>query len=173
MAHPHGLVHQNGQVNDTPLSTLAARTALLINADFATTSATFLAKRVRYHINTTGQAAGEGPIIICLAHGNTSIAEITTALVTRNTAGPADVTQMLEQDGSWTVVQDSVEMLKESDSSGQAQSSGEWLRLGRKGIPFAEASGWTLNVFNADNAALTTGTIIKGTYQVQGVWLRD
>ncbi len=166
------LLTQNGEVADIALSTLAARTALLLDGDFTTFNRTFLAKRVRYYLLVTDLTAFEGPFTVGLSPGNASIPEITDAMTKRNTIGPSDVTQTLTEDAWKNVIQDSVESLQYADSSGFAQTSGKWHVLGGgKGIPFVESGGWTLNIFNADNAALTTGGICKGVYQVQGVWL--
>ncbi len=167
---------QNGQVEDIALSTLAARTAILADGDFNGITATFLIKRIRYFLELTGVTANEGPFIIVLAPGNASIPEITDALTKRNTAGPDDVTQVLTEDSVWAgAFQDSVEFMRPPSGGTESTvwvTSGDWHVLGGgKGLPAVEGGGWTLNIFNADNGALTTGAILKGTYQLQGVWL--
>ncbi len=169
-----GLICQNGQVEDIALGTLAGRTSLQIDGDFGNATATFLAKRVRYFLGISGVTSGEGPFLVGMGSGNATTAEFTQAWVNRNTSGPLDETQTLLEDTSWTVVRDSMEMLNLNPSTVHAQTMGQWHVLGGgKGIPFPEGAGWILQVFNCDNAALSTGAVIKGTYEVQGVWLRD
>ncbi len=164
---------QNGQVDNVALTTLAARTAIAIDADFASVTATFLAKRVRYQLHVEGITGSEGPFVIAIAAGNASAAEVTAAWNARNTTGPADVTQSLTEDQPWIIWQDSVEFLAgEENSPTDFHSHGDWHKLGGgKGIPAVEDAGWQLFLINVDGTALTTGGIVKGTYQVQGIWL--
>ncbi len=166
------LVHQNEPVEDVALSTLGARSALQIANDFSAITATFLMKRVRYMLLLDAVTAGEGSFCVALAQGDTSAVEASQGFTEGNTAGPSDRTQMLTQDNSWNVIQDSVEFLRPAAVVADWESDGEWHSLG-KGIPFPEGSGWQAVIMNLDNAALTTGAIIKGIIQYQGVWLRD
>jgi len=174
MAKPHGgLKVQNGEVADVALSTLASQNALLIDGDFVSIKATFLMKRIRYFLQLEGVTADEGPFLLVLAPGNASIAEIADALISRNTVGVHDVTQTLKEDAVWAgAFQMSVEMLKPVGGPAATTfvSSGDWISFG-KGLPAVEDGGWSLNIFNADAANLTTGGVIKGNYQIQGVWL--
>ncbi len=167
------LIHQNEPVEDVALTTLAARTALQIAADFSAIAATFLIKRVRYFLTLQSVATNEGPFMVALAQGDVTAAEASAAFTEGNTAGPSDRSQTLSQDESWNVYQASVEKLMPADSGGFHQSSGQWINMPGRGIPAPEGAGWQAIVFNADNAALTTGSIIKGIIQYQGVWLRD
>ncbi len=167
------LVHQNGPVEDVALGTLAQRTALQIEGDFTGISATFLMKRVRYLVKLENITSGEGPFAVVLA-GDATAAEAAAGVTEGNTSGPSDRTQMLTQDTSWNIIQDSLELLKDNGADTIQQTSGRWHTVGgKKGIPFPEGSGWQAVVVNLDNAALTTGAIMKGVIQYQGVWLRD
>ncbi len=163
------LITQNGQVDDVVLSTMAANAALAIDPDFAALTASFLVKRVRYNFQIEGLTADEGPFTVALAAGNASAAEAADGFNSRNTAGPADLTQSLTQDQPWTVFQNSIAYFEPFTSTSQRLQT-DWISLG-KGIPAHEGAGWQLFLHNADNAALTTGAVIKGTYIVQGVWL--
>ncbi len=168
------LVHQNDPVEDIALGTLAARTALQIANDFTAVSATFLMKRVRYLVHLEGITADEGPFCVALAQGDVSAAEASQGVTEGNIAGPNDRTQVLQQQDSWNIIQDSLELIGEDANTTAAQSSGQWHVLGGgKGIPFPEGVGWQAVVISLDNAALTTGGVIKGVIQYQGVWLRD
>ncbi len=166
---------QNGTVDNVALSTLAALTAILADSTFSSLTATFLMKRIRYFLRLEGVTADEGPFVIVASPGNASIPEITDALVKNNTSGPQDVTQTLTEDAVWAgAYQDSLEFMRPDGGPAVTSysTSGEWHSLGGgKGLPAVEGSGWTLNIFNADGTALTTGAVLKGTYQVQGVWL--
>ncbi len=174
MSDSHGLVHQNESVEDVALTTLGARSALQIAGDFTAITATFLLKRVRYLLQIVGITTLEGPFCVVLAQGDVTAAEAALGVTEGNTAGPADKTQMNTQDNSWNLVQASLELLEliEVGNLGH-QSSGKWIRMPGRGIPFPESAGWQAVVVNLDNAALTTGAIIKGIIQYQGVWLRD
>ncbi len=165
------LVIQNDLAADIALSTLAARTALQVSAQFVAITATFLMKRVKYFLKISGLTDGEGPILVGLARGDMSAGEISAALVERNTAGPTDTTQSLTEDVSFSIHQNSVRMGKQDGDSTNVYFDYEF-SLG-KGVPWGEGAGWQLFVFNADNAALTTGAVIKGIAQYWGVWLRD
>ncbi len=163
------LVHQNCQVDDVALGTLAANGALAIDPDFASLTSSFLVKRVRYNLMVEGLTADEGPFSVALVQGNASSAEAAAGFNARNTAGLLDKTQMLTQDEPWTVVQNSkADFIPVTTQMHRLQTG--WISLG-KGWPAVEGAGWQLFIHNADNAALTTGGIVKGTYDIQGVWL--
>ncbi len=164
-----GLIHQNCQVDDVALSTMAANAALAIDPDFASLTASFLVKRVRYNLLIENITADEGPFSVALVAGNASAAEAGDGFNSRNTAGPDDVTQTLTQDQPWVVMQDSKAMFTPITSTFHSLQT-PWMSLGN-GIPAVEGAGWQLFLHNGDNAALTTGAVIKGTYDIQGVWL--
>ncbi len=168
------LVTQNEPVENVLLGTLASRTALQIAADFSAITATFLMKRVRYLLYLTDVTADEGPFCVALAQGDTSAVEASRGVTEGNTAGPSDRTQMLTQDESWNIVQDSLEFLEPTAGVADWSSDGDWHVLGGgKGIPFPEGAGWQAVIINLDADALTTASQIKGVIQYQGVWLRD
>ncbi len=178
MTHPHrGLVQQAMLVDSVALSTLAARTAIALNTTFNAITATFLMKRVRYLLKIAGSTLGDdGPILVGVAKGDASIAEIGSAMIENNTAGPDDVTQSLTEDTSFTVYQNSVvSMIGESTvEDGHPATKSRWISVGgRNGIPAREGSGWQLFAFNAGSSALTSGAVVNGLSHIQGVWLRD
>ncbi len=176
MANNHGgLKVQNGEVADVALGTLGSRAVVTADGDFTAIKATFLIKRIRYFLQLEGVTADEGPFMLVLAPGNASTIEVANALTKRNTVGVHDVTQVLEEDAPWKgAYQSSIEMMKPVGGPAATTyvSSGEWISLGGgKGLPAIEDAGWLLAIFNGDNATLTTGAVLKGTYQIQGVWL--
>lgn len=175
MTHPHrGLVQQAMLVEAVALGTLAARTAIVLNSDFNAITATFLMKRIRYLLQLVGRTANDDQIIIGLAKGNASIAEIASAMIENNTAGPDDVTQSLTEDTSFVVYQNTVSVLLPNGGGAEAAPKLGWSAVGgRKGIPAQEGSGFQLFAFNAGAGALATGSSINGIAHVQGVWLRD
>ncbi len=173
MTHGHDLVHQNEQVDNVALATLAARTALQLSAAFTTLLDSFLIKRVRYFLKLHSVAVDEGPFLVGMAKGDATIAEITTALLANNAIGKEDVSEMLTQDEPWVIYQQSVVMLIPSDSGGEYLSDGKWNNMPGRGLPAVSGSGWQLFIANLDGTALTTGAEIQGMVQTQGVWLND
>ncbi len=171
------LVIQNDQIQDISLGTLAARTALALGSQFNGITATFLMKRVKYWLQLEEVTEDQGPFLVGIASGDAGAAEISSAMTERNTAGPADTTQVLTQDNAFVVVQNSVRMMK-LHRNGTDAAPDTWTLEGEvslgKGIPFREGSGWQPFILNADNAALaTTAPVCKGIIQYWGVWLRD
>ncbi len=177
MGHPHGLVISNETISSLPLGTLAARTALTLGQAFNGITATFLMNRFRCWLVIQGLTAGEGfPFLVGLARGDATAAEISVAMLEGNTSGPSDTTQMLTEDNAFVVVQKSIRaMTPDGDTTGNR--TGGWLhadfKLPKRGIPWAEGSGWQAFIYNATDAALTTGATVTGQSQYWGVWLRD
>jgi len=173
MTHKSNLIHQNEQVDNVALATLAARTALQLSAAFTTLNNSFLVKRIRYFLKLHSVAVDEGPFLIGMAHGDASISELTAALTANNAIGPDDVTEVLTEDQPWIIYQQSVVMPVPSDSGGEYLTSGSWINMPGRGIPALEGSGWQIFIANLDGTALTTGAEIQGMVQTQGVWLND
>ncbi len=170
IATKSALVNQVLPIANVALGTLAARTTLILETAFTALTTPFLFKRVRYFLHLENITDTEGPFIVGIANGDASVGEITTALNEANVSGPESVTDMLTQDNAWVIWWNTVEKLVEH-TSGEWSSSGKWISLG-KGMPALEASGAKMFIANLDGTALTTGGIIKGLYQFQGVWLR-
>ncbi len=163
------LIHQNGNFSIT-LGTLAGTTPTQAEGGFTGITGTFLMKRLRYNVTIDGVTPGQGPFALVLANGDVSVAEAAAAFTEQNTTGPGDRTQVLTQDNSWNVYQNSFELLKPFDDGGRWHSSGEWISLG-KGYPMPETSGWQVFLVNLDTGTLTTGASANGNIQYQGVWL--
>ncbi len=175
--HPHGLVSLTEEVNKA-LSTLAASDALDLDLALGQLTTTFLIKRVRFFLKAVGVTAEEGPLLIGMASGNTSIAEIELGMQITNTVGPQDTTQTLSQDEAWKIYRNTIEMLRPEAVETTLYSSGKWINFPGRGIPAlgaqgSGAGGFRSWVFNAGTAALTTGAVVKGIIEYQGVWLRD
>ncbi len=173
MAHGHGLVQQNMTVDAQALSTLAGRTALILNSVQSNLTTAFLLKRVRYWLQLTGRTQGDdGPLVVGICRGDATTSEIQNAMLEANSAGPEDITQMLQQDDAWVVYQNTVTPLiyRTDDTSGQPR--GDWISFSPKGIPALEGSGFSMFLFNCGSGALTTGSTLNGIAHVQGVWLR-
>ncbi len=174
MPHGHKLVNQAMTAN-VALGTLAANTAIVLNNAFNNPSNSFLMKRVRYFLQFIGRTlTDDGPILVGIANGNASLAEIAAAMLEGNTVGPADITETLTQDESWVVYQNTVVPFVTRGDGSEAQTDGKWIAFGGKnGIPAIENSGWQLFAFNAGQGALSTGSNVSGNTQIQGVWLND
>ncbi len=182
MAHPHtSLVQQAMVVDEVVISTLAAKTALILNSEFTAITATFLMKRVRYLLQIKGlTSADNGPLVVGVANGNASVAEIGTAMIEKNTAGPADLTQSLTQDSAFgAVYQNSIVAFSSEPvvAATNYQSNPEtmnWIQVGGKnGIPAPEGAGFQLFIYNTGNGPMATGATVEGIAHLQGVWLRD
>ncbi len=179
MAHPHtSIVQQTQTVNAAALGTLGGQTALVINSAFNGITATFLMQRIRYFLQLVGRtAADDGPILVGVARGDATAAEIATAMLEGNTAGPGDTTQILSQDNTWVVYQNTVvafDATSGDNTEGVIPKLGDWISFGGKnGIPAAEGTGFQLFAFNAGSGSLTTGSSLNGIVDIQGRWLRD
>ncbi len=173
MGHPHGLVHQSEDVAGVSLSTLAARGAIQIGNDFDGITATFLMLRMRWFLQIEGITADEGPIGAIVHRGDASGSEVQNGINHQNTAGPDDTTQMAAQSDTMNVFLDTLRMFRLYDGGTRGQLTTGWIKLAKKGIPMAESTGWAISAYNADSSALTSGALIKGVVQYQGVWLRD
>ncbi len=172
MAHAHPSVQvQNLTIADVALGTLAARTAFQLSTQFSTTiDRTFLMKKLKYIVMISGLTAGEGPFTIGLAPGDASLAEIKAAYDDLNSVGPSDLTQERTQDNIWNILQNTWVPLTEGANATIAQALLE-VPLG-KGFPAIENQGVQLVLFSHDGGALTTGSVVKGTVQIWGVWLK-
>lgn len=174
MAHPHGLVQHAMTVNTVTLAGLSGRTAIDLNTVMTSITQTFLMKRIRYFLQMIGKTqTDDGPILIGLAKGNASNAEIAQALLEANSNGQDDVTQTLQQDDVWSVYQNTVIAMVTRTDGTHGQAPQGWIKFPGRGIPAGEANGFRLFVFNAGENALTTGTSINGIVHIQGVWLND
>ncbi len=175
MAHKtiNHLQVQNIPVNDLALSTLASRAALLLASTFGTTlKNTFLVKKVKFFLHLVGAANGEAEnILIGIAKGDATAAEMAAALNEINTVGPEDTTQVLTSDNVWTIWQNSVQQMK-SDGTGVNAGVEKEITLG-KGMPAISEQGIQIFAYNNDGTLLTTGGVINGLVQLWGVWLRD
>ncbi len=179
MPHGHGLVQQTMVVDNTAIGSLVARTALSLNAAFVAIESTFLLKRVRYFLNLNQHTADDdGPLLVGIAVGDASLGEIATALLENNPQGPAELTQVLQQDNAMAVYQNTVRAFPSFGGRGAGASESTldsgWINFGGKnGIPALEGSGFQAFAFNAAPNAMTTGQLVSGIIQVNGVWLRD
>ncbi len=166
------LVINHELVSDAALGALAAKTAIAIGTAYNGITGTFLLKKVRYWLQIHGVSNQQGPILIGVANGNASAAEITTVMNEGNTAGPSDQTQVLTEDNVWVPFQNSIVMNQGNDANYSSTHVDREVSLG-KGIPCLEGSGWQLFAFNADSNPLSTGGTVQGLVQYWGVWISD
>ncbi len=174
MSHGHQLVNQAEGINAVALGTLAGRTALSIGTTLTSITSPFLMKRVRYFIQLVGRTlADDGPILVGVANGNAITSEVSAAMIEANTAGPEDIGQMLTQDESWMVYQNTVRAITLRGDGTEGVLDSGWIDFGGKnGIPALEDSGFKIFAFNAGSGALTTGSSLNGIAHTQGVWLK-
>ncbi len=175
MAHPHSsLVQQAGTINALALDTLAARVAILANTAFNNIQSPFLLKQVRYFVQMVGRTlADDGPVLIGVARGDATIAEIAAALLEGNTNGPEDLTETLTQDVIQAVYMNTVVPFVMRGDGTEGILDTKWINFGGKnGIPTLENVGFSVFAFNAGSGALTTGSSLNGIFQIRGVWLR-
>ncbi len=174
MPHGHGIVSQQLEFDEVPLLTAAARTAVILTTQFNNPTNSFLLKRVRYFAQLVLRTASDnGPILLGCAHGDATPVEIANAMNERNVNGPDDITNVTDQDNAWVVYQNTVVPVMIQGDQTYGQASTGWISFGGKnGIPAIEGSGMVVFAYNAGSAALTTGSLIDGICQIQGVWLR-
>ncbi len=175
MTHGHGLIQHALPVNAVALSTLGARTALVLNSVMAGITAPFLMLRYRYILQLVGRTlTDDGPVVVVLNRGDATAAELGTAIQEQNTAGPEDTTQMLTQDNAWIIYNNTVHaFVMHGDGTEGIMDTGWQSFNGRKGIPASEDVGFSAHAINFGSGALATGSSINGLIHVQGVWLRD
>ncbi len=174
MPHMHELKTQNYEVDTIALGTLAARTAINLNAGALSIGQSFLTRRIRYLLKATGMTVSDdGPIAICCGSGNSSLAEVAAAFTTINTIGPGDKTQSLLDDNVWNIWQASVVIVEASGIGTEGTITSDWITLPGKGLVAQENHGMSIHAVNLGSGALTTGQLINGIVQTQGVWLRD
>ncbi len=169
--HPHGLISLTEGVDSVPLGTLAARTALAIETGLINWDDSFLLKRVRFWLKITGVTADEGPHLVFVTSGDVAASEATAGMVVTNATGPSGVTENLTQDTAWVIMRDTVRMMRPIHSDTEKYLTGGWIKLKGKGIP--TRSGVRTWIFNAQDAAFTTGSVVEGLIEYQGVWLND
>ncbi len=172
--HP-SIVQQTLLVDVLALDTLAGRTAILLRS-FSAITATFLMHRLRYFLQYVARTADDdGPLLVGIAKGDASLAEIAAAMIEANTIGPGDTSQVLTQDETWVVYQNTVKAFNMSGGVAAERFVGDdWIKFGGKnGIPALEGTGFQLFAFNAGSGALSTGSSVNGLVHVQGRWLRD
>ncbi len=175
MPHGHGLVNQQLELDNVALATLSARTALIVNTQFSTPTASFLMKRLRYFAQIANRTANDdGPILIGCANGDATVAEISTAMNQRNVNGPDDITNVIDQDSAWVVYQNTVVPFEIQGDQTFGQAPAQWMIFGGKnGIPAIEGSGMVVFVYNSGSGSLATNSTVNGILHLQGVWLRD
>ncbi len=174
MPHGHGLVQNQLTMDTIALGTLGARAALIINSQFSTPTGTFLMKRIRYFAQLEGRTAiDDGPILIGCANGDATATEIAEAMNSRNVNGPSDITNVLDQDQTWVVYQNTVRPFETTGEATRGQVAAHWTKFAKKGIPALEGSGMVIFAYNSGSGALSTGSTVNGIAQIQGVWLGD
>ncbi len=171
------LVIQNLVVDDVALGVLGARSAISINSQFNVPTASFLVKKIRYFLKLADVAnPDEGFMLIVPTQGDVTAAELKTAFEEVNTAGPADMMQMLTQDNVWVAWQKASRVMIPLGEPGAAEKHEAYLiedvSLG-KGMVAREGVGVTFQALNLMNNAMATGALIGGLIQLWGVWLRD
>lgn len=176
MAHtaPQHLKINNRSFVGTALGTLASLAALSLDSGFGTGLAqSYLLKKVKITFHLDSLPVSEGPLIVGLAKGDATAAEIAQAMTENNAGGDRDTTQSLTEDNVWTVIQSSLVpgiYVRETDTTHYVQFIDD-ISFG-KGIPLRQGQGVQAFIYNP-GSTLGTGAIISGIYQLYGVWLRD
>lgn len=156
------------RLNSDALATLAADTALIVNATFSTgLTRTFLLKFLDYHVRVVAGTPGES-VIVGLAIGQATIAEIAAAL-TGNITDPSDAVSLTTMAARAAIIWPSVRILDLSPTGGAKLE--ERIPMGKKGIPLQEENGMQIFVYNPSTSSLTTGALLNGIVGLTGVWL--
>ncbi len=160
-------------LQDAAVSTLGAGTALIVNSDFTTNlTRTFLLKQVQYALEVSGGTSGQGPLVVGLAMGLASVAEIGNALEDLVT-NPNDPSSQAIAGLKRTVLWETVRIFQITNAGNQNLINEKISIGGGKGIPALEEAGLSVFVWNPANASLSTGTLLSGLVILKGVWMND
>ncbi len=167
-----GLQTLTVRLNSDALGTLAANTSIKLNG-FDGFTRGFLCKKVMYAIAHTATATNDN-VIIGLAQGTATVAEITTALSAMNISNPNDASNRIILD-QWKVVWfETIRMMHpDATGAGNAVLNESFSVGGGRGIPWNEDDGIQVFAYNPSTSALTTGAVIDGIVVFQGVWFND
>lgn len=171
------------KVLDTTTGALAANTAVILDTTLGSNlSAGFLSKRMHYHLSfvPAATAVGEDVVIIGIASGDPTVAEIAAALA-ETYVNPNDATviaRAAEKRLIWWETLRTVGFITPNispvDITHQRIIDEMFSLGGGKGLPMLEEKGAVLFAYNPDSAtALANGILVKGIYAHQGVWLSD
>ncbi len=158
------------------LSTLNTQVALKVMSGYegdAMQQKTLL-KSVRLRGAVSGMTSGEGPVVIGLAYGETSVGSIKIALETVFAPETGASTTQIQQANSRRVLWESITIYqREFQGSFNLDTfdSGRRSLGGGKGLPFMENVGWQVFVYNLSGGNLTTGATISILMEAWGVSL--
>ncbi len=152
------------------LGTLASVTAVALNVNYGTgLTRSFLIKRLKLQAAFVA-ANGADSIVIGFARGDMTVAQISTALDT-------DINDPNDFD-SWATMMQRNGILYQTLVAlgpGGTGAAGRQIDVrvgGSKGLPMTAGEGVQLFAYNP-GAALTTGSIVQGLFQLVGVWLDE
>ncbi len=159
----------------TALSTLAARDALQVSAQYGTLSGGgYLMKRIRGEGRLTFLEPGDGGILV-LAYSDATVAEVEAALENADADLTAD--ELVDQAQARTVV--GIIGAKTTLSVGSGGTAKNELffdlsdiDLPSKGLPFPEGIGWQWIFYNTSAGAMTTGAAVTISARYMGVKLQ-
>ncbi len=153
------------------LGTLASGTTVLVNANYGTAlTRSFLMKRIRLQGSLTTLNAADG-IIIGFAKGDMTIAQIAAAL-------EADINDPNDFDSWASMIQRRGIMWQSLHSVAATGTNASQINMdvgigGKKGIPMTAGEGVVMFAHNPHAAAMTTGSLLAGLFQIVGVWLDE
>ncbi len=154
----------------TALLTLNSDTALIIDNGYGTAlKRAFLIKQIRYELGLEA-SDGDDMIIIGMANGGATIAEIASALATK-LVDPGEASAWPSFISSKVILWETVRAIPGNEP--QAVLNETISIGGGKGIPMAVNKGIQLFVFNPSANSLTTGATLLGLYQIIGVFMND
>ncbi len=168
------------EIDDVDLASLGAKTAVNIHSLFTSTIQNpFLVKKVKYMLKFSGGVNEDEHLAVFLNPGNASLAEVQDALTGINTVGPTDRSQMLQEDGRWSIWQKTVvPITSKGPADGATVALGVFevnrtISLG-KGFVAREGEGVAAHVMNISNNAMAAATQeVTGIIQLWGVWLNE
>ncbi len=163
-------------ISEFAVGALGAETAQIINNDIGGTNMnrSFLAKKVRIHY-TLIAADTEDTLLVFLANGDLSVAELKTALTTfaypQNPNDPTDQTNQPLVKGIWW---ETMQMVSASGTGDGKRVINEVVTLGGgKGIPAIKDSGVSMFIYNPLASAFVAGAFSSGHLLFYGAWLND
>ncbi len=124
----------------------------------------FLCKKIRAHLWGSNWTAGDG-LIIGIARGTATVAEIKTALTT----SPTSMVETNIEGATKLVFFETVRVITATD--GHNEYDIDVSLGGGRGIPLANGHGYQLFVYNPTGSALSSSVLISCIITLYGVWL--
>ncbi len=152
------------------LSTLAGNTAILFGSGITTVDA-FRMLKSEVAAFVEGLTGGEGTgLLIGLAEGSLTVAQITACLVADGPVGRGDRDDQ-ELAERWVRIFGQLLPAAGSNDGAFIGKNGDAILEVKPRWTFSESEGWNFFIFNAGGIALQTGATARAVITTYGVWV--